>query len=88
MIIFGTEMPVVLKIRGYRFSFFSNEGMEPKHVHIEKAEANGKVWLEPSIRIEYLYGFTVSEQKEVIKIINDHVELLRNRWNEYFGKQF
>jgi len=79
-------MPVVLRINGYRFYFFSNEGNEPKHVHIEKAEANGKIWLMPKIEPEYFYGFSTNEIKEIKKIVSDNLELLKNAWDEYFGK--
>lgn len=79
-------MPVVLRIKGYRFYFFSNEGVEPKHIHVDKAEASGKLWLEPSVEVEYFYSFTNREQKEVEKIVIDNLELLKNAWNEYFEK--
>ena len=79
-------MPAVLRIKGYRFYFFSNEGNEPKHIHIEKAEASGKIWLEPSVEVEYLYGFTARELKEVKEIVVNNLELLKNAWNEYFEK--
>ncbi|MFM9947502.1 MAG: DUF4160 domain-containing protein [Saprospiraceae bacterium] len=35
-------MPTILKWLGFRFFFYSNEGNEPPHVHIEKGEALGK----------------------------------------------
>ena len=41
-------MPVVLRTKGYRFFFYSNEGDEPMHIHIEKADASGKMWLHPT----------------------------------------
>jgi len=75
---FATDMPIVLRIKGYRFFFFSNEGLEPKHIHIEKAEASGKLWLESSVEVEYFYGFTAREHKEIKKIVNDNLELLKN----------
>jgi len=40
-------MPTVLRWRGYRFYFFSNEGSEPAHIHIDKDENTIKFWLEP-----------------------------------------
>jgi hypothetical protein len=75
-------MPVVLRIKGYKFFFFSNEGDEPVHVHINKAEKNGKIWLEPKILDEYFYGFKPSEIKEIREIVNNNSELLKNSWNE------
>jgi len=50
-------MPTVLRWRGYRFYFFSNEGNEPPHVHIDKDENTVKYWLEP-VRIARNIGFT------------------------------
>jgi hypothetical protein len=35
-------MPEVLRIRGYRFFFFSREGHEPRHIHVEQAERYAK----------------------------------------------
>lgn len=77
-------MPVVLKIKGYRFFFFSNEGFEPKHIHVEKAGASGKLWLEPTVVVAYFYGFTSKEQKEINELVSVHLELLKEAWDEYF----
>ena len=40
-------MPTVLKIKAYRFFFFSLEGDEPPHVHVEQDEKTAKFWLRP-----------------------------------------
>lgn len=40
-------MPTVLKIGGYRFFFYSNEGNEPPHIHVEKSDSLAKFWLDP-----------------------------------------
>src|SRR3989442_1801226 len=32
-------MPTLLRVEGFRFFFFSNEGQEPPHVHVSKAVA-------------------------------------------------
>ena len=78
-------MPVVLRIKGYRFYFFSNEGNEPVHIHVEKADANCKVWIDPEINIEYSYGFTGKEQKEILEIVNSSKEIIKTSWHEHFG---
>lgn len=31
-------MPTVLRVDGYRFFFYSNEGNEPPHIHVESGE--------------------------------------------------
>jgi hypothetical protein len=42
-------MPVILRYKGYTFFFFSNEGnpREPLHVHVRRADASAKFWVEP-----------------------------------------
>ena len=40
-------MPTALKSKGYRFFFYSNEGNEPPHIHVERAECCAKYWLDP-----------------------------------------
>jgi len=77
-------MPTVLFLNGYRFFFYSNENNEPIHVHIEKADAIGKVWIEP-IKAEYFIGFSAREQREIMKIINQHLAEFIKKWNEYFS---
>jgi hypothetical protein len=41
-----SSMPTILRIGSARFFFYSNEGSEPPHIHIEQAGAVAKFWLE------------------------------------------
>jgi len=77
-------MPTVIIINGYRFFFYSNEGNEPIHIHIEKADGVAKVWLVP-VRVDYFHGFTSRQQKEIIDLTNQNKELFIKKWNEYFS---
>jgi hypothetical protein len=56
------------------------------HVHIVKAEACGKIWLDPTIEEDYLYGFTKREVREIKSIVEEQIESLKSAWNEYFGQ--
>ncbi|MCF8459921.1 MAG: DUF4160 domain-containing protein [Flavobacteriales bacterium] len=78
-------MPTVLRLNGFRFFFYSNEGNEPMHIHVEKGDAVGKVWLEPTLEREYFYGFTVKEQKQILEIATANLSLFKNTWNERFN---
>lgn len=40
-------MPTVLNSLGFRFFFFSHEGTEPPHIHIEHGDKVAKYWLSP-----------------------------------------
>ena len=79
-------MPVVLLINGFRFFFYSNENNEPIHVHVAKADADGKIWLEPIIKIAYLHGFSSKEENYILEIVETNFELFKQKWNGYFGK--
>ena len=46
-------MPTVLRWNGYRFYFFSNEGSEPPHIHVDKAGHTAKYWLNRRIGAEH-----------------------------------
>jgi len=61
-------MPTVLRVRRYRFYFFSNEGEEPPHIHVKAAEDQAKFWLDP-IALASNYGFKVHELTEIARII-------------------
>jgi hypothetical protein len=79
-------MPTVLFINGFRFFFYSNENNEPVHIHVTKGGAEGKIWLEPAIAVAYMFGFTNTEQNEMMKIVSDNQQQFKNKWHEYFGK--
>lgn len=40
-------MPTVLRIRSFRFHFYSNEGIEPAHIHVDTPDGECKFWLNP-----------------------------------------
>ena len=57
-------MPEVLRVRDFRFFFFSREGQEPRHIHVEQAERYAKFWLEP-IELAEARGFRGAELREI-----------------------
>jgi hypothetical protein len=79
-------MPTLLLLNGIRFFFYSNENDEPIHVHVTKGNAYGKIWLEPTIEIDYLIGFSNAEQKDIAEAVQKNCELFKRKWNEFFGK--
>lgn len=79
-------MPKILFKKGFNFFFYSNENNEPAHIHVSKGTADGKIWLEPTFSIAYLYGFTSSEEKDIIEITTENFQLFKSKWNEYFSK--
>jgi hypothetical protein len=56
---------------GIAFLFFSREGSEPRHIHVEQAERYAKFWLDP-IELVESRGFRGSELRELHSIIAEH----------------
>jgi hypothetical protein len=78
-------VPTVLRIAGFRFFFFSNEGQEPAHIHVESAERYAKFWLEP-ISLAENHGFRSAELAELRRQIEAHSAVLKERWDEFFRR--
>ena len=77
-------MPTILRVRGFRFFFFSLDGVEPPHIHVEQAERVAKYWLDPIV-LAKSRGFRSSELTEIHAIIKSNEQLFLEKWNEYFG---
>ena len=77
-------MPTVLRIKGYRFGFFSADGDEPPHTHVSKEGNTAKFWLDP-VQLAKDAGFSRHELNEVHGILTEHQPELLKAWHEYFG---
>jgi hypothetical protein len=77
-------MPTVLRIGRYRFFFYSNEGNEPPHIHVEAAEDAAKFWLRP-VRLGANHGFSATELNEIERLVVEHEQEFVEAWNGYFG---
>lgn len=78
-------MPTILRHKGFRFFFFSNEGYEQAHIHVRKGSETAKFWLEPDVSLEYSYEMSPSELKEIEGIVKEQREVFKEAWNAYFG---
>ncbi len=79
-----TVSPTVLRIRGYRFYFFSRE--EPRaHVHVQHAEGEAKFWLEPKIELARNYGLSERKIRDALRLVEEHKDEIRKAWLEHFG---
>ena len=75
-------MPTVLRIGRYRFYFYSNEGIEPPHIHVKAGSDQAKFWLEP-IGLAANYGFRGHELNEIARLLQEYQGLLLEAWNEH-----
>ena len=77
-------MPTILRIKGYRFFFFSLEGNEPPHIHVEQDDRTAKFWLNP-INLASSYGFRSYELTEIRAIVVKYSTKFLEKWYEYFS---
>jgi hypothetical protein len=77
-------MPTVLRVRGHRFFFFSNEGNEPRHIHVETADRYAKFWLNP-VALARSVGYTAVEIRQLRELVEEHRDLFEEKWDEFFG---
>ena len=74
-------MPSVLRIRGFNFFFFSHEGNEPVHIHVQKGDGAAKFWLNP-VRLAKNDGFKKQELRAIIGMLEKHEQQLIKAWYE------
>jgi hypothetical protein len=75
--------PTVLRVKGFRFYFFSREEPRP-HVHVQHAEGEAKFWIDPAVELHVNYGLTAKRLAEAQKLIEEHVNEIRNAWAKHF----
>lgn len=80
-------MPVVLRYKGYRFFFYSNEGdpREAVHVHVRSAEGEAKFWLQPSVQLADSVGFDARTLRELLGVVIDNASTIERAWHEHFA---
>jgi len=79
-------VPALLRIRGYRFFFYSLEGREPPHIHVAHAGRYEKFWLEP-VALADNRSFRGHELTEIRQIVAENQKFFLEKWHEYFGRE-
>lgn len=75
-------MPTVLRIRGFRFHFYSDERNEPPHIHVAYENYECKFWLEP-IKLARNRGIKPNKLRTIEKLIYENQEFLLRKYNEF-----
>ena len=79
-------MPVVLRLDGFRFYFYSHEPNEPPHMHVDRAEATAKFWLEP-VALASNTGFSARDLGLLLRMTREHQQELLEGWHGFFGRK-
>lgn len=74
-------MPVILRIKGYRFWFYEADLEEPPHIHVGKDGKEAKFWVNP-ISLAKSRRFRDYELNEIEKIIQEFQDNILNAWQK------
>ena len=77
-------MPTLLKIGDARFFFFSNEGLEPPHVHVRASAAVAKFWLDP-VSLAKWHRFKGHELRRLEALVRRNRRYFLEAWSDHFG---
>jgi len=79
-------MPKIFDWKGCKFFFYANEGepLERCHVHVRKGDCEAKFWLDPEVILASSYGFSGKELTEINKVVLEHQDTIRRKWNDFF----
>lgn len=77
-------MPTAIRLEGYRLFFYSKEGHEPPHIHIEQGENVAKFWLDP-VLLARSRGFRAHELNRLGALVIAHQSEIMEAWREHFG---
>jgi hypothetical protein len=79
----GEAMPTLLVEKGFRFYFYSRQGDEPPHVHVDRSGNSAKFWL-ANVTCARAGGFAPVELRRIERIIASNRGRFLRKWNEYF----
>jgi Domain of unknown function (DUF4160) len=78
-------MPTVMRIGPYRFHFYSREGVEPPHIHVERDEMEAKFWLRP-VSLAANYKFSRAELSRIEKLVEENCQKLLEAYIQVHGQ--
>jgi hypothetical protein len=77
-------VPTVV-IEGYKFRFYSSDGLEPPHVHVLRDDNEAKIWLLP-VALQHNHGYSVRDLDRILRLTRQNQARLLEVWNAYFGQ--
>jgi hypothetical protein len=78
-------MPTVLRVSGFRFFFYSAEGTEPPHIHVEHGDSVAKFWLN-SVGLAASSGFRNHDLNRLRLLVIEHRLNFMEAWNAHFER--
>lgn len=75
-------MPTVFELFGIRYFFYAGDH-EPIHIHLENADGNAKVYLEPELKVDFNHGIKAKDMKKALAMIETYKEEITEAWSRH-----
>jgi Domain of unknown function (DUF4160) len=75
-------MPTVLRIGAFRFHFYSDEGDEPVHIHVDTGEGECKFWLDPVVLAKSV-NIAPIDIRKIEWLVFEHRNFLMEKYHEF-----
>lgn len=79
-------MPVILRERGFEFSFVMFDLGEPMHLHVRSGRKQAKFWIDP-LSMAWNHGFRPQELNIIERIIRNNETFVRDIWQQESAKR-
>ena len=78
-------MPTVLRVLGFRFHFYSDEGNESAHIHVESGDGECKFWLSP-ITLARSQGMRPVDVRKIEQLVYEHQAFLLEKYHDFHAQ--
>lgn len=75
-------MPTVLRIDAFRFHFYSDEGDEPVHIHVDTGDGECKFWLDPVVLAKSV-NVSPTNVRKIERLVFEHRNFLMEKYHEF-----
>lgn len=78
-------MPTVLRLGHWRFHFYSDEGLEPPHIHVDCGDGECKFWLAP-VRLARAENVAPFEVRRIEREVAERQAFFVEQYHAFFRR--
>jgi hypothetical protein len=76
--------PTVFRDGPFRFFFFFSREEERLHIHVQSADGEAKIWMEPEIELARNYELSQQDLNRALQLVIEHEQEIRDAWHRHF----
>ena len=74
------------EVRAFRFHFYSDEGNEPPHIHVETSDGECKFWLDP-VRLAKNKGIAPETIRKIERTVFEYEDFFEEKFHDHFSQK-